>query len=310
MTDVYWGARVGGGDSELSNELLERYVFRRHNEIYVCTEITQASILRVIRLTYEILDENRPSSMHDVPGWLMTAAAASGVSGGVGDHGESSAAVTMSGAAAVTNAMVDGESGGADRPTTPLRPGAPASDQTTSPRHPYGRATAGGYAAGLAVGGGNGPLALKRRRFAAGLGVEREHVIVYHIDTIGGSLAATLKFVDFVNMLRIQGVRTVSVIDNQAMSGGSIMAMVTDERYAMPHANSMVHELRTGNIAQYSHVHAWMEGYVKNAHKNIVDIYTKHTHLSRAEVEDMLLHETYLNATQLLQHGFVDAILP
>lgn len=71
--DLAWGSTESAGlTGALSSNEMDQRVFRRHNEIYFGACVTQQSVDQLIRLTYEILDDEsvRSSSVHREAGTI------------------------------------------------------------------------------------------------------------------------------------------------------------------------------------------------------------------------------------------------
>lgn len=133
--------------------------------------------------------------------------------------------------------------------------------------------------------------------------------IVYIIDSLGGSIAAVLKFVDFLDLTRQKYpfVEFVSIITANVASAGTIMAIVADKRYMTKNAYAMIHELSSQSAGQYTHLKSRMNHY-ESLHNRLVNIYVQKTGLSIERINELSNKETWFTAEEYLQNNFIDGI--
>jgi ATP-dependent protease ClpP protease subunit len=133
--------------------------------------------------------------------------------------------------------------------------------------------------------------------------------ITYIVDSPGGMVTAVLKFVDYLNIVRskYKWVKFVSVISGMTASAGTIMAIVSDEKYMTENAHAMIHELSAGNSCKYTELMSYMD-YLSKLHVKLVNIYQKKTGKTLEDIETLLRKETWFSADEYLKHGFVDGI--
>ena len=135
--------------------------------------------------------------------------------------------------------------------------------------------------------------------------------ITYIVDSPGGSVSAILKFVDFINMVRWKYpyVEFTSVITGLVASAGTIMCIVADKRMMTKNGHAMIHELSSGNSGKYTHLMSYSR-YLNKLHETLMDIYIKGTKgkQTKANLEKLLYTESWYDAEEYLDGGFVDVI--
>lgn len=134
--------------------------------------------------------------------------------------------------------------------------------------------------------------------------------ITYVVDSPGGSVTDVLKFVDFINLTRKKCpfVEFVSVITGLAASAATTMCIVADKKYMTENSQAMIHELSSGNMGKYTHMMSYSE-FLTKLHDKLVKIYLDNgCKMEKDVLETILKNETWFNAEEYLQYGFVDAI--
>lgn len=139
---------------------------------------------------------------------------------------------------------------------------------------------------------------------------ERKSIVLY-IDSPGGSLKDCFKFIDFVDIMKkTHDLRFVTVCTGMVASAATLMALVGDERYITENAICMIHELFGMSIGTYTHLSAGMKR-LSMYHEKLVNLYCRHnSKLDRNTVNEMLRRETWFDANEYIEHGFVQAMYP
>ena len=139
----------------------------------------------------------------------------------------------------------------------------------------------------------------------------KELVITYIVDSPGGSVNAVLKFVDFISLVKRKypKIKFTSIATGLIASAGTIMCAVADKRMATKYSKMMLHELSSGNNGTYTHLLSYTK-HLTNIHDTLLDIYLGHCNgkKTRAELEIILLNETWYCAEEYLACGFIDEI--
>jgi ATP-dependent Clp protease protease subunit len=134
--------------------------------------------------------------------------------------------------------------------------------------------------------------------------------ITYIVDSPGGSVTAILKFVDFINMVKqkYKWVKFVSIATGLVASAGTIMCVVADTRLMTKHAHAMIHELSSGSSGKFTQLVSYGK-FLNSLHTTLLGIYLRHTENSKENLERLLNSETWFNAEEYCQHGFVDKVV-
>lgn len=133
--------------------------------------------------------------------------------------------------------------------------------------------------------------------------------LVYIVDTPGGSVNSILKFVDYIDIAKKKypNLTFTSIISGMVASAGTTMCVVADKRCMTKNAHAMIHELSSGNIGRYTQLISYTD-FLKKLHKCLMDIYLKKTNISPEKLEELLKNDTWYNAQEYLNEGFIDEI--
>jgi ATP-dependent protease ClpP protease subunit len=133
--------------------------------------------------------------------------------------------------------------------------------------------------------------------------------ITYVVDSPGGSVHSCLKFIDFLGLSKNKypNLKFVSIVSGFAASAGSVMACVADERYMTKYSCAMIHELSSGTSGRYTQMESYSYS-LKELHNTLIDIYVKHSKLTREELELKMKSDKWYMAEQYKLDGFVDDI--
>ena len=141
--------------------------------------------------------------------------------------------------------------------------------------------------------------------------------VILHIDSPGGSVRSVLKFYDFVTLLKKKNIKLRTIINGYAASAATIMAIIGNVREITPSSTTMIHELSSVFSGNYSHIKSYMK-HLDFLHERLIHIYKTHSNntnlpksndnTNNVDIEELLLLETWMNAEQYLELGFVDKI--
>ena len=134
--------------------------------------------------------------------------------------------------------------------------------------------------------------------------------ITYIVDSPGGSISSILKFVDYIKLAKKKYpyLEFISIITGTCASAGTIMCIIADKRYATEHSVQMLHELSSGNSGKYTFMKSYTE-HLTALHNTLINIYLHRCKKTRNELEDILSNETWFNAKEYLEAGFIDEIV-
>ena len=142
-------------------------------------------------------------------------------------------------------------------------------------------------------------------------------IITYIVNSPGGSVIDILDFVDYIQLLRRTyiNIKFTSIITGMCASAATIMCIVADKKQMTRFAFAMIHELSTGlNRTNFTKA-VNHTTFIKSMHHALITIYNEarginmDNQIEIAKLEDMMLRETWMTATEYMNHSFIDEIL-
>ena len=127
-----------------------------------------------------------------------------------------------------------------------------------------------------------------------------------HIQSSGGSLLPTLGLVD---LIRISDIPINTVVMGYAASSASLISVVGRQRFINKYGVVLIHQLKMG--VEFSKYNEIQDQYV-NAYTlmNIIkQIYLENTKLTEKQLDNLLLHDYWLNSTICKDYGLIDIII-
>lgn len=126
-----------------------------------------------------------------------------------------------------------------------------------------------------------------------------------HICSDGGEVFAMLAVIDQIKLLRSE---THSIVSGCACSAATFLALCCTKRYILPSSFMMIHEIHSafwGGYRAFKDEIALLDRLMDIAAR----FYTQHSKLSDSVVREMLTRNTWIDAGEALQFGFVDEII-
>ena len=128
-----------------------------------------------------------------------------------------------------------------------------------------------------------------------------------HIQSGGGSLHSGFSAMDNIIDIKNRGVPVYTHIEGAAASAATLMSVVGTKRFMTPHSFILIHELSSFVFGKFSRmIDDW-----KNCEafmKMMKEIYKEYTKISEEELEEILKHDIYWDATSALSKGLIDEI--
>jgi len=125
-----------------------------------------------------------------------------------------------------------------------------------------------------------------------------------HINCVGGDVFEGMAI---YNVLKKRTQKTTVYIEGIAASMGSIIALAGDEVIMSENSLYMIHNAWGGTMGEANEMRRYADILEKLSNES-ADIYVKKTGLSLEEVKEMMDEETWLNAEEALEFGFIDTI--
>lgn len=139
----------------------------------------------------------------------------------------------------------------------------------------------------------------------------KELKITYIVDTPGGLLSATFKFIDFINLIKTKyrNIKFVSVITGLVASAGTLMSVCADTKLITKGSSVMIHELSAGRSDKYTQLLSHT-AHILDLHRRMIEVYQEHCNekITKEDLELLLKNETWYNAEDYKKIGFVDKV--
>lgn len=144
--------------------------------------------------------------------------------------------------------------------------------------------------------------------------------IELHINSNGGSLTDALQIIQVIEEIQegkackigdsLVPIRVNTHIEGEADSGASMIAAVGNYRTCSKYAMSLIHPMRSLDMT-YKTVEEQNVAIKNNNRWNEIylNIYLKHSALTREQLDEMMKTETYYTPEELLKFGLIEEIV-
>ena len=129
--------------------------------------------------------------------------------------------------------------------------------------------------------------------------------IYLHINSYGGSIFAAMSTVD---VIKYNKVPIYTVIEGCAASAATLMSVVGKKRFMRPNSHMLIHQLSTGF---WGKMHEF-DDEMKNLSKLmelIKKIYKEHTRVPNDDLDEILKHDLWWDASKCIDNNLVDDII-
>ena len=126
----------------------------------------------------------------------------------------------------------------------------------------------------------------------------------------GGSIDSLLKFVDFISLTKKKYpfVTFTSIATANIASAATVACTIMDKRLMTRHGTAMIHQLRSSNAGKFSELMSYSK-HLTDLHEKLINIYLQHCNCTREKLEELLKHETWMDAETYKSYGFIDEII-
>lgn len=146
-------------------------------------------------------------------------------------------------------------------------------------------------------------LEQKLRLIAVAQGSEPQPIYL-HITTDGGCIHGAFSVVDCIQSLKVP---VYTVADGFVASAGTLITLAGEKRYITPNAYMLIHELRSGVWGKMSSIDEEYSN-LKKVMNHITDYYHVRTHMSKKELEKILVKDFIWNAAESVNRGLVHEV--
>ena len=130
--------------------------------------------------------------------------------------------------------------------------------------------------------------------------------LYFHINSFGGSVYAGLILYDFMLEYK-KNVPIYTVVEGIVASAATFFSIVGTKRFISPNAYMLIHQLSTFIGGNYEQIRDDFHNTEKMM-TQIVDIYVKHTKLTKKKIQEILKHDINWDACECLKNGLIDEI--
>jgi len=143
-----------------------------------------------------------------------------------------------------------------------------------------------------------------KNALAAAHPLEEPRVFLY-IHSDGGEAYAGLSAMSHIRMCKP---RVVTVADGFVASAATLLFLSADERYVIPHAHVLIHQLRTTFWGKFDELLDEVSN-SKMLMDTIMGIYRSRTRLGNKKIAMLLRKELNMSAEQCVEHGLAGGVL-
>ena len=127
-----------------------------------------------------------------------------------------------------------------------------------------------------------------------------------HMQSTGGSLLPSLGLVD---LIRTSDIPINTYVDGYCASAASLITVVGAQRFINRYGVVLIHQLKMGvEPSKYLEIKDQTDN-ADTLMNLIKDIYLKNTNLTKEKLDELLIHDWWLNSTLSKKYGIVDIII-
>lgn len=126
-----------------------------------------------------------------------------------------------------------------------------------------------------------------------------------HINSNGGNAFDAFAVGDQIAKLQTP---VFSIVEGLCASAATLVAMACKRRFMQPSAFVLIHQFRTLKWGTYSELQDQTKLH-DMLWEQLKAFYTSHSRISAEEIEEILRHDSWYNASQCLENGIVDEVL-
>ena len=129
--------------------------------------------------------------------------------------------------------------------------------------------------------------------------------IALHITSMGGDLMPTMYICDLICSMASD---VYTFVDGYAASAASLISVCGKKRFITKHSSMLLHQLTGTNSGKYSEMQDNFNSAVQTM-RDIKDIYLSKTLMTEEFLDELLMHDVWLNSSMCLKYGLVDEII-
>ena len=123
-----------------------------------------------------------------------------------------------------------------------------------------------------------------------------------HINSLGGSVFAALHAIDIITACKVP---IYSIIEGSTASAGTLISVVCEKKYIRPNAFMLIHELSSECWGKMTAIEDEFKN-LKELMEKIKDIYKNNTKIPKKELNELLIHDFWLNSEKCIKYGLAE----
>lgn len=128
--------------------------------------------------------------------------------------------------------------------------------------------------------------------------------IYLHIHSPGGDATAGLAGFDLISNSSIP---ITTIVVGESFSAASLMSMAGKERYILPNAFIMLHDITTTMMGKYQDAQVDLQN-TRFIRDKYVQLYKKHSNLNMPKLREEFASDLYMNAQDAVKNGLADKV--
>lgn len=134
--------------------------------------------------------------------------------------------------------------------------------------------------------------------------------IKIHINSPGGYIYPAFSFIDYMTQTKLRNpkIKFHSIIEGGSASAATLISVMADKRFIAEYGYMLIHQLSGCAWGKYSDMKDDMKNSTELMNR-IKKIYSDHTKLPTRDLNKILKHDLYWDASKCLELGLVDEII-
>lgn len=130
--------------------------------------------------------------------------------------------------------------------------------------------------------------------------------IIIHISSLGGDLTPALRF---LTAFKDSKVPICTIVDNYSASAATILSINSPYRLVTEYSLTLIHQYSTSINGMRERLLNELKIAEETSYAKLFDMYLNRTKLKKKELQELLKHDIWFNATDCLKKGIADRIL-
>jgi ATP-dependent protease ClpP protease subunit len=132
----------------------------------------------------------------------------------------------------------------------------------------------------------------------------REVPVYLHISSFGGDVFAAFTAIDAIQACRVP---VYTIIEGATASAGTLISVVGKRRFITPKSYMLIHQLSSGFWGKMAEIEDEFHN-LQELMTQIRNTYKEHARVPKKELNEILKHDLWWDATKSLAYGLVDEI--